>query len=335
MDSVACAIEGPPQAVEQVATEEDLRACYRLLLGRQADPGGWQGYLPYVRSHATPVDELVGFFLNSVEFRRRLTSTFGWSEGAPVPVDLTEGYRIWLRRDDPNMATVIEERCYEPEVVEIMKPLLGPGAVVVDVGASFGYYTVLAARLVGPKGRVLAIEPGPQNLSVLLLNLLENGLANVEVVPAALGRAEGVVVYSRSGANGAISPYEGDPSVLATNDLVRMRRLDDLVGDLERLDLVKIDTEGAEGLVLAGAREALERHRPVLFFELSPHSLTATSGVEAADLLGELASMGYGFEVIGGGRPSGAAWSSKEVLDHFGACGRGHLDLVARADRAR
>lgn len=324
----------PPAAAPEgrMATEEDLRACYRLLLGREPDDSGWRGYLPYIHQRPTPVDELVGFFLASVEFRRRQATTFGWTTGAPEAIDLHAGYRIWLRPNDPSMAVVRQDRAYEPHVVDRMLPMLPEGGVMVDVGASFGYFTVLAGRAVGPSGRVVACEPGPQNQTVLLLNVVTNGLRNVEIQPVAVSDATGALLYSQSGANGAVSPFDGDASGLGSNDLVPARTLDDILGERPRLDVIKIDVEGAEGLVFAGADATLRRHRPAIFFEFSPPSLASASGVDAADLLGRLAGLGYRFEVLDADAPGGRQWEPAEILEHYGARDRDHLDLLAVAD---
>jgi FkbM family methyltransferase len=312
-----------------MATVEDLRSCYRLLLGREPDEAGFRGYLPYVNVRPTPVDELVGSFISSVEFRRRLATTFGWSTGAPEAVDLLSGYRIYLRSDDPGMAVVKVDRDYEPHVSGRMRSLLEPGATMVDVGASFGFFTVLAGRKVGPAGRVIACEPGRQNQSVLLLNLVANNLDNVVVHPVAVSDAAGVLLYSPAGANGAVSAFDGNPELLASNDLVAARTLDELLVAEQRVDVIKVDVEGAEGRVFRGAKATLERFRPAIFFEFSPASLEASSGVDAWSLLDMLASYGYAFELLAASEPEGRRRSPDELLSHFGSEDRDHLDLLA------
>ena len=100
-------------------------------------------------------------------------------------------------------------------------PRVRPGDVFVDVGASLGYYTVLAGRLVGAEGRVVACEPGPQNQNVLLANVCSNRLFNVDVHQTAVSDQPGFVLYSQATSNGTISPFEGDVSSLSTFDLVQ------------------------------------------------------------------------------------------------------------------
>jgi FkbM family methyltransferase len=153
---------------------------------------------------------------------------------------------------------------YEPERQLEFARLVREGDVVLDIGANVGFYTLLAARMVGPSGRVLAFEPLPDNLPVLRRHLAVNGLTNVDVIPAA--------VASRSGSrrfNTGEYPATGQLSELGGIE-VDVVSLDDLraAGRLSRVDLMKIDVEGAELEVLEGARAVLEEFRPVVIMEL-------------------------------------------------------------------
>ena len=142
------------------------------------------------------------------------------------------------------------------------------GGVVLDIGANLGEYTVLAARAIGPTGRVLAFEPNPHARQRLLRNLELNQLSNVEVIPFAVGSSDG---------EGVLSVPEGDSglgtlrvAVSATEcHRVAIRRIDGLLSDedLHRLKLIKIDVEGWELEVLSGARETLAKSKPVVLYE--------------------------------------------------------------------
>lgn len=144
----------------------------------------------------------------------------------------------------------------------LLRGLLKPGMRVVDVGANIGYYLLLFQQAVGPGGGVVCIEPSAENLPELRRNISINGMHNVELHEVALGEHEGRVGL-HSGINSGVTegtvdaPYE-----------VPLRRLDTLVN--APVDFVKIDVEGYEGQVLAGAERILVR-RPVLFLELHPH----------------------------------------------------------------
>ena len=136
-----------------------------------------------------------------------------------------------------------------------------PGMTVVDVGANVGLYTLLASALVGSAGRVVAVEPSSENCRLILLSLEANEAANVELFPVALDRARGWSNLSgHFGSNGGLVP--ADPSSLASgwSEIVPTFALDDLVDG--PVHFLKIDVEGAEGRVVAGAQRILRRRDP-------------------------------------------------------------------------
>jgi FkbM family methyltransferase len=322
---------GPSAKWSDLASRQDLDAAYRLFLGRPADPHGLRSYTPYVESGWFTVTDLAARFVTSVEFRNRLGAELGWSDGVPEAVDLLDGTRLYVRSTDSSVGAAIKEaREYEPHVVARMRRELAAGQTFVDVGASLGYFTVLAGDAVGPTGRVVSCEPGPQNHSVLLLNVVSRGLDNVTIHRLAVGERRDVLLYSGSGGNGAVGPYGGDPTSLATHDLVETAPLDELLADLDRVDIIKADVEGAEGLVLRGAHRTLAAHHPVLFLEFSPPSLVTTSGMTGRELLDDLGALGYRFEVLGDTAPAATSdLSPAEVLEVFEQVGGDHLDLCA------
>lgn len=146
---------------------------------------------------------------------------------------------------------------------------IGRGMVCADIGAQAGYFTLLMADLVGPEGRVHAIEPLPANVRLLCENIALNGfLARVFVHAVALGcEAEGLQALRPPypGAMNAARVPEGAPDSLR----VPVARLDRLLADVPRLDVVKIDAEGAEHAIIEGGEELLARHRPLLVAEVN------------------------------------------------------------------
>jgi FkbM family methyltransferase len=155
----------------------------------------------------------------------------------------------------------------EPAVQEELVRILHPGSVVYDVGANVGFLTLIAARLVGPEGHVYAFEPIPANVRAIERNAALNELGNVTVVELALSDRAGDAVLRIPHANqGARLASLGESS--GEEELtVRTAALDELDG-LRPPDLLKLDVEGAELLVLQGAKRCLETHRPALICEL-------------------------------------------------------------------
>jgi len=158
-----------------------------------------------------------------------------------------------------------------------------PGGVAIDVGANLGEWSVPLATAVGPAGTVLAVEPNPIVADALSRTLRINHLAHAVVVSAALSDRDGDGVLH-------VEPADTGLSRLADGGglPVILRRLDTIVVEarLARLDLVKIDVEGHERAVLAGAEAALRRFRPAIVFE-SGHE-TAGDRTVITTLLAEL-----------------------------------------------
>lgn len=190
-------------------------------------------------------------------------------------IALPDGRRMRLTSDaDDNLAAMLYWsgwRSFEPETLDVWLALLGEARVVFDVGAYVGIFA-LSAALGAPERQVHAFEPVPESFARLGANLRANGVANVRAVQAAVGAAdgettlfvpEGVWLPSHS------STHEGfragaRPLTVAQLTLDRYAREQ----GVERVDLVKIDTEGNEDEVLAGAGELFARSRPYVFCEV-------------------------------------------------------------------
>jgi FkbM family methyltransferase len=174
--------------------------------------------------------------------------------GARMNVDLTCEKYYWLGTHEPHMQTALVE-------------LVRPGAIVYDIGAHAGFFTLLLSRIVGRSGRVLAFEPHPANAARLLANLEANACQNVELHAVAVSDCAGTQRFSFHE-----SSLEG--SLAANGANVAVTTVDALISDgAPAPSLMKIDVEGAEGRVTAGARRTLAAHRPLLLMEV--HSPSA------------------------------------------------------------
>jgi FkbM family methyltransferase len=179
---------------------------------------------------------------------------------------------------------------YEPHLTAVFERYCERGMTVVDVGANLGYYSLLASKLVGPSGRVIAFEPNSENCRLLLSSLRLANATNVELLPVAADAAPGWAYYSTHvGSNGGIVD-DGDllsrPGVV-----VPTFRLDDIVEG--PVGFLKMDVEGAEGRVVKGATGLIERDRPIVTTELKGEMLARVSGMSLADYLGYFESLGY------------------------------------------
>jgi FkbM family methyltransferase len=158
---------------------------------------------------------------------------------------------------------------------------------------------MLGAALPGPDGKVIAVEPSSENCRLVLASARANGFAHVEVWPFALDRERGWAQFiGHIGSNGGLIPaYPGELAERAA-PIVPTFPLDDLVGESERIDLVKIDVEGAEHRVVLGGQKTLERCRPVVVSELSLEMCKRISGTEPAEFLRWFTSRGWTLNVI-------------------------------------
>jgi FkbM family methyltransferase len=156
---------------------------------------------------------------------------------------------------------------HDPAVTEILARLIRAGDTVVDAGAHVGYMTTLAALGAGPGGHVLAWEPLPQLFDALGRNVAAVAarwpIARITLRNAALGSAPGqgaLVLPKEDASNDATGRLDWTGRSPAQSIPVRIETIDDAVG-VESIDVMKLDVEGSEGRVLAGARRALEARR--------------------------------------------------------------------------
>lgn len=241
-------------------------------------------------------------------------------------------FALYVRLDDWVIgARIALRRSYEPHVARVFRALLRPAMSVLDLGANIGYYTMLAAAMVGPAGRVAAFEPGPANASLLAASVAANGFRTVTLFPCAVADAAGTVGLQLDDSNGQLTAPEA-----AGVTRVQAVSLDGLLGPAYPVDLIKIDIEGAEGLALAGMEGLVRARRPLIITEFSPTALSLVSRIAPEGYLGRLRALGYDLHVIDrqhglGRRPA----SDREVMAHLATSASEHLDLLARPREER
>jgi len=185
---------------------------------------------------------------------------------------------------------------WEPNITHWVREQLSPGDTFVDVGANLGYYSLLASKLVGNIGKVVAIEASPRNAYQLRRNLALNQTPNVRIVQAAA-----------SDKTGALSLYHGpagkpgDTSIVFREGFtyeceVTAAQLCEILSssEISTARIIKIDVEGAEWSVIAGLLPCLNLTRPdmELVLEINPHDLV-TLGRRAENLIARLTDAGF------------------------------------------
>ncbi len=205
------------------------------------------------------------------------------------------------------LARVVERTGILEDELLLLPALVPWGGVCLDIGAAFGIYTGVLARLVGPRGTVHAVEPQPAHIRNLGLLRRALGLRQVRLHRLALADRQGelrlVLPRRRLRVRGRAYLWDGDGDPHAYPDEFRgvdtyrvpVTSLDALAARLAlpRLDFVKADVEGAELRLLRGAEATIARHRPVLLVEIEERH-TAKYGSRAADVFAWLAARRYG-----------------------------------------
>ncbi len=318
-----------PEARPQ-ASFGDVLACYRLLLRRKPDPEGLVHHRERLNKGHVTVDELVDEFLGSVEFARAHDKRTKGEPAASEVVQAHHGFRIHVDPSDYAVGhTVARTGEYEPEVSATLRRVLRRGATFVDIGANFGWFSLLGASIVGPDGRVIAVEPNPRNVALLRESVKDNGFDNIDVLPVALAERAGVAALETDGSNGRVIPIDGPPpKTMEASFVVATYALDELLNDLgtSRVDVIKIDVEGAEPLVLRGATKTISRRRPLLISEFYPMALDCSPWGNAANYLAMLRAFGYRVSVIG----HDGALDDEGILSLASQLEKGHVDLLAR-----
>jgi FkbM family methyltransferase len=184
---------------------------------------------------------------------------------------------------------LLEKKDFEPHFAALIRNIIKPGDLCLDVGANLGYHTVQMAKATGPTGSVIAFEPLRVVFQQMCGNCFLNGLRNVHPFNFALGDANGVVQmdavnYDAGGVN------IGMTKVGTGGDHVSIKKLDAL--GLAKVSFIKLDVQGCEVRFLAGGSQTIAASRPVMFVEVENNWLQCF-GCDSGMLLNRILSMGY------------------------------------------
>jgi FkbM family methyltransferase len=204
-------------------------------------------------------------------------------------------YRLYVPRELHGVYfDFFDHMDYERVTSKAFKSQLKPGGVVIDVGANIGHYTLLGSAGVGPQGRVHAVECSPQTRSLLEANVQKNKLQNVEIHPFAASDTQGSLTLNITAIGLSwFNPHSQWPSVNGSGTTVTVPTmpLDAVVSS--RVDLVKIDAEGADLEVLKGMRRILSENQEIaVIVEWAPLML-AEAGKDPLEMPKWLQEVGF------------------------------------------
>ena len=211
----------------------------------------------------------------------------------------TVNFKLELSEKDPSISPrIFANRIWEKQETYLLENILEPGAYVLDLGAHFGYYSILAGKKVGPKGRVFAFEPDEFNFGILKRNIALNQLDGIVIpIQKAVGnRNEVKILYGASASDSSdrILFPTGEEKVSQQIECVRV---DDYLEShdpeaLSKIRVVKMDVEGFEVFALEGLKKILESPEITLFTEINYRRISQ-AGTSAEIYLRELVSLGF------------------------------------------
>lgn len=282
-----------------------VRAAYHALLQREPDADALAALKarPFAENEEAVLTETLARFVASSEFQSRQTRVkapdFAPSTWARVEVD---DLKLWVDIGDLGVSRHCVTGTYEPAETTFVRNFLKPGMTFVDIGANIGWFTLNAANIVGPSGRVISFEPRADTFAALNRTLEDNDyLAFCRAYNNAVGDAPGELMIgwnSHMGNPGGtwLLSVQGLQDAFVNSGAAVQRTevvtLDSIVGDA-RVDLIKIDVEGAELLALGGAAGVLRNQHPTVLCEINPSLLQTVSRTDEQTFVQTIEAFGY------------------------------------------
>ena len=246
----------------------------------------------------------------------------------PKQVEI-HGATVVLNPTDPVVSGALHFGVYEKAETRFFQSACRDGMTFLDVGANLGYYTALAARAVGPNGRVLAVEPDPDSFGYLEQTIAANAVGNVEAFPVAASDAPATlplyISTDNRGDNRLYASGEDRPQVE-----VAARPLDALLREnkIDTVDLIKIDVQGYEPKVISGLRETITSSPNLtLLTEFWPQGIDE-AGEDANEFLQTLRELGLTLHEL---QPDGSLAELTDDTDLIARHqGRRYTNLIGR-----
>lgn len=218
-----------------------------------------------------------------------------------VTIDVN-GFKMFLNSSDQGeVKDILLRGVYDKLETSIVERSVGGGDTALDIGAHIGYFTLILARAVGDRGRVFAFEPEPKNYALLSRNIEINKFKNVALENIALSSVSGKtnLFLDKDNLGNMSFSQENIPHVSSCGSVVvESQTLDGYSKKISgKISFIKMDVQGAEGLVLRGGVNLLKIHKPVILMEFWPYGLK-NNGIDPMNMLIALHNLGYKFFVL-------------------------------------
>ena len=209
---------------------------------------------------------------------------------------------MYVNTEDDGIAPeILAYGFYEEYETELFKKLIKPSMVVLDIGANIGYYSLIAAKLVGARGKVYAFEPDPLNYQLLLANIEANHFTNIIPIQRIVSNKSGKTkLFKDRGSWGCHTLCERNILTAGNGYLeIEAITLDEFFKDKRdsKVDFIKMDVQGAEGLILERSFEILRHNDPIILMEFWPNGLRNLKA-DPLRVLQDLHHLNYSIKVI-------------------------------------
>ena len=278
------------------SVEQSITQLYQQILNRtpnQTEIDYWVNEI----DGGLSIDELtqkIDYSQEAILLKLKKKSDDPESDGVTVNLD---GHTFFIDSTDKVAVETYLTTDYEPGTTDFVKRILKKGMNVINIGANIGYFTLLAARSVGPEGKVFAFEPFPNTVSLLEKNVTSNKYKNVTIIPMAVSdkkETSFLVLKSESGYNFVSSA----PSMEFESVSINTTTLDDYFDIRLKIDFIILDAEGYEPRVIDGMKNIIEKNPKIqILTEYNPHTLLA-AGWSDEKFLEKLESLGLNIKLV-------------------------------------
>ena len=287
---------------ELVDSENTLAVylAYMFYLKRKPTINEIKFWLPNISNHEKFLDLInaIGISEEALQIQKTELQSKG--------IILLDGITAYKKVDEHIIHFYLQDRTYlepfsqnllyEQEETTLLKKLLKKDMNVINIGANIGYFTLLAARQVGPQGKVFAFEPFPKTVELLQKNIDANGYSNVEVIPMAVSSKSGIAKLALK-SDTAHNFLTENTSEFQTID-VPITTIDEYTKN-HKTDFIIMDAEGYEPLILDGMAETLAKNPHIqIITEYNPYTLEI-AGNTGENFIKKIENMGFIISIVG------------------------------------